>query len=156
MKKVEPKLQQQLNTLVQSMGYELWGCELFYQGGQKCLRIFIDHISGITVDDCAKVSHQISAFLDVNDPIQGRYSLEVSSPGINRPLFELEHFAKYLGKRVKIKLRREINGRKKLVGTIRNIDQTHIHLMVIDMPSPDIKVPFEEVEKANLIEEIHM
>ena len=87
-------LQDRLASLVSNMGYEFVGCELNRHSGGSLLRIYIDKETGVNVDDCARVSRQVSATLDVEDPIQGRYTLEVSSPGIDRPLFDLSHYKK--------------------------------------------------------------
>src|SRR5579871_2080700 len=118
MRKVDPVLQEKLVKLVSSMGYELVGCEAFSQGQQTVFRIYIDGKNGVTVDDCSKVSRQISAMMDVEDLVQSRYTLEVSSPGINRPLFTIEHYHKYVGSRVKIRLYVSIDGRKQFKGLL--------------------------------------
>ncbi len=106
MRKIDPILHERLAQLIGAMGYELVGCEHVPQGRQMLFRIYIDSAKGVTVDDCSQVSRQVSAMLDVEDPFQGRYVLEVSSPGIDRPLFEIEHYQKYVGKRVKVRLYR--------------------------------------------------
>jgi ribosome maturation factor RimP len=84
---IKDELEHLLAPTINDMGYELWGCEYLPQGKHSLLRIYIDKTDGISIDDCQEVSHQISALLDVEDPIPGNYSLEVSSPGIPRPLF---------------------------------------------------------------------
>jgi ribosome maturation factor RimP len=153
MRKIDPVLQERLSKLCLSMGYELVGCELFPQGRQMLFRIYIDRPNGVTLDDCSDVSRQISAMMDVEDPIQGRYTLEVSSPGIDRPLFELEHYRKFIGKRVKIKLQSSINQRRQYTGVLHRVEREDIYLLVDD--AQEVILPFSAIEKANLIGDIH-
>jgi ribosome maturation factor RimP len=153
MSKVNPHLQEQLKGLIGSMGYELIGTELLPQGRQMVFRIYIDSETGVTLDDCSHVSHQISAMLDVEDPIQGRYALEVSSPGINRPLFELAHYYKCLGKKVKIRLRSPVCQRKQFKGILLRVEEDEICLLD-DGLEQEVMLPFSEIEKANLIGEV--
>ena len=94
MGKIAETLRDSLASIVEALGYEFVGSEIVGQGKHAVLRIYIDSENGITIDDCSKVSYQVSAMLDVEDPIRGEYDLEVSSPGIDRPLFELSHFKK--------------------------------------------------------------
>ena len=98
------QLQALLAPVVEALGYECWGLEYMSQGRHSLLRIYIDHANGVLVEDCEKVSRQVSGVLDVEDPISSEYTLEVSSPGMDRPLFTLELFAKHAGELVKIKL----------------------------------------------------
>ena len=93
----EALLTQLLRPTVESMGYSLWGIELISPGRRPTVRLYIDAESGVTVDDCAQVSHQVSGILDVEDPITGEYTLEVSSPGVDRLLFHPEHYPPYIG-----------------------------------------------------------
>lgn len=150
MKKVDPELREKLKTLISSMGYELFGCELIPQGRQAIFRVYIDRSTGISVDDCSKVSQQVSAMMDVLDPIQSRYTLEVSSPGIDRPLFEIEHYHKYVGERVKIKLRLPIQERRQFKGILKRVEGDNIYLLVDDLGC-EVKLPFSTIEKAHLI-----
>ncbi len=151
MVQVEVTLKDRLASVVNAMGYEFVGCELQRQSRRALLRIYIDGENGINVDDCAKVSRQISAMLDVEDPIQGEYSLEVSSPGLNRPLFDVTHFQKVVGNRVKIRLHTPMNDRRNFVGTLVRVNEGNIHLLV---DAQEIVVPFSSVEKANVIADI--
>lgn len=103
---------------VEKMGYELWGlqCHFGVRRGRVC--VYIDRPEGITHADCAAVSDQVSGVLDVADPIPGAYSLEVSSPGLDRLLMQPEHFQRYRGARVSVKLRWPLDGRRRLDGCI--------------------------------------
>lgn len=153
MRKIDPVLHEQLVTLITSMGYELVGCELQPQGRQMTFRMYIDGKNGVTLEDCSLVSHQVSAMLDVMDPIQARYSLEVSSPGIDRPLFEIEHFQRFVGSKVKIKLYSPINQRRQFKGVLSRVEGTDIYLQ-IEEAEEEVKLPFSAIEKANLIGEV--
>lgn len=102
-----------LYPIVSELGYQLWACEYLPQGKHSLLRVYIDRPEGIGLSDCELVSKQVSALLDVEDPIPGNYSLEVSSPGIPRPLFHKEHYLMYVGHEVYVKLRKAIDGKRK-------------------------------------------
>ncbi len=133
-----------------NLGYILWGCEYLAQGKHSLLRLYIDKDGGITIDDCERVSKQISAFLDVEDPIPGNYSLEVSSPGIPRPLFHKEQYRRYLGQLIQVKLYKPINGKRKLTGTIINVSED---ILMLKVGEEQLEVQFSHIVKANLIGE---
>lgn len=137
--------------VVESMGYELVGLEFHGSEHHGVLRMFIDHEQGITVDDCAKVSRQISALLDVEDPIAQAYDLEVSSPGINRPLFKLSDYDKYKGSKVKIKLAVALDGRKNFSG---NLQGTEDHLVLVTIDNETFELPYQDIAKANLVGQV--
>ena len=119
MQPVDSTLTQLALRVVESMGYELVAVEFFqHGGGAGTLRVYIDHVQGVTVDDCAAVSHQLSGVLDVEDPLPGHYDLEVSSPGLDRPLVFPEHFTRFAGHRVKVRLAEKMEGRRKLEGVL--------------------------------------
>jgi ribosome maturation factor RimP len=153
MRKVDPDLHDKLKQLIASMGYELLGCELQPQGRKMVFRLYIDGEKGVTLDGCSLVSHQVSAMMDVMDPFQARYVLEVSSPGIDRPLFELEHFQKYIGKQVKIRLSMPVNQRKQYKGVLQAVEGTDICLLLDDTMQL-VRLPFASIDKANVIGEI--
>ncbi len=138
--------------VVESMGYELVGIEFHSSEHHGVLRIFIDHDNGITVDDCARVSRQISAVIDVEDPIEMAFDLEVSSPGINRPLFKLADFDKYSGNKAKIKLGVALNGRKNFSGILKGIDDDQ-HV-IIDVDNELFELPYQDIAKAHLVGQI--
>ena len=102
MTKQEQRLTELLSPTVEAAGFELLGCEFVPAGRHSTLRLFIDHPDGVTVDHCAVVSREVGAILDVEDPIQNEYNLEVSSPGLDRPLFTPAHFAKVVGQKVEV------------------------------------------------------
>jgi len=127
---VETKIETLIRPSIESMGYEFWGCQYIPQGAYSLLRIYIDQSQGIGIEDCEKVSRQISALLDVEDPISGHYGLEVSSPGIPRPLFYSEQYQRYIGETVEIKLTQPIAKQRKFTGTIVTADE---HELVLDL-----------------------
>lgn len=153
MRKIDPVLHERLAKLIHSMGYELLGYE-FISKGQMIFRIYIDSEKGITVDDCSQVSRQVSAMMDVEDAIQASYALEVSSPGIDRPLFELEHYRRQLGKQVKITLHLAVNNRKHYKGILKKIEGDNICLWLEDLEQ-EVILPFSTIEKGNLIGDAH-
>lgn len=153
MRKIDPELQERLATLIGSMGYELVGCERVPQGRHMTFRIYIDKEDGVNVDDCSKVSGQVSAMFDVEDPIPGDYTLEVSSPGMDRPLFELAHFQKFVGNRVKIRLYSPLNDRRQFKGIMLRVEGEDIHLR-IDDTNQEVILPFSSIDKANVVADI--
>lgn len=107
-----------LEPAVASVGFELSDLEVSLGRGRGFLRLFIDSSNGVTVDDCERVSRQVSSVLDVADPIGGQYRLEVSSPGLDRRLVKPEHFDRFAGSQVQVKFRRLIDGRRHIRGTL--------------------------------------
>ena len=148
MRQGDTTLRDRLASMVNAMGYEFVGCELQRQGRSSLLRIYIDSEQGITVDDCAKVSRQVSAVLDVEDPIQGQYTLEVSSPGLNRPLFEMAHYQKYVGSRIKVRVSSPVDNQRNFVGKLLKVDEMNVYLLV---EQEEIILPFSNIEKAKVI-----
>lgn len=155
MRKIDPKLHEQLVKLISSMGYELVGCETIPQGRQMTFRIYIDSPKGVSVDDCSLVSRQVGAMMDVANPFQANYALEVSSPGIDRPLFELEHFIKFVGKQIKLKLYSPVNQRRQYKGLLQRVEGEDIYLFVPDLEQ-EVKLSFSNIEKASLIGEVRL
>ncbi len=103
---------------------------------------------GILIDDCEAVSRQVSGILDVEDPISGEYTLEVSSPGMDRPLFTLEQFAKHAGEQVKIRLRSPYEGRRNYQGILRGVEEQDVVVLVDDH---EYLLPIDSIDKANII-----
>src|SRR3990167_3841388 len=155
MRKVDPVLYEQLQTLISSMGFELVGCDLSSQGRNTLFRLYIDSQNGVTVDNCSLVSRQVGAMLDVEDAFSGAYRLEVSSPGIDRPLFELAHFCRFIGSRVKLRLHMPINQCKAYKGVLLKVEGNDIYLKV-DESEQELKVPFSMIDKANIIGDVRL
>lgn len=145
---VYSKLQELIAPVVESFECELWGIEYSTQSRSATLRIFIDKESGIGVGDCEKISRQVSSVLDVEDPISSRYTLEVSSPGMDRPLFTLDQFARSAGETVTVKLSRKFEDRKKLTGLIVGVEDDEV---VVRIDDEEYLLPFELIEKANIV-----
>ena len=145
---LEQRLTEILDAPVVALGYELWGIEFIRAGKHSTLRVYIDHANGISVDDCAAVSHQVSALLDVEDPITTEYYLEVSSPGMDRPLLKPEHFARYIGQVAAVTLRMAVNNRRKYKGTIKQVEREMITLTIV---GKDEILAFANIQQANLI-----
>lgn len=140
-----------LSPVVESMGFELVGVEFHGTEHHGLLRIYIDHENGIVVDDCAAVSRQISALLDVEDPITQAYDLEVSSPGVNRPLFKADDYQKFSGLQAKIKLGVALDGRKNFSGTLQGFENDQV---LIEVDNETYELPFHDIAKANLIGQV--
>jgi len=139
-----------VETVITAMGYECVGVEYLPQGKHSLLRIYIDKPEGISVEDCEAVSRQVSGILDVEDPISGQYSLEVSSPGLDRPLFSLQHYENFIGNNVHIRLRNVLDGRRKLSGIITAVEDD---VITISEHGDKTQVPFSMIDKGNLIPE---
>lgn len=138
-----------IRPTVTALGLELWGVEHVVQGRFSVLRVYIDKGGdGVTIDDCEKVSRQISGIFDVEDPIAGEYTLEVSSPGMDRPLFELGQFERYVGSVVTVRLRSPLEGRRKFKGVIQKVEVDAVRLLVDDK---EFVLPASTIDKANLV-----
>jgi ribosome maturation factor RimP len=144
---LEQKLTEMISAPVEALGYELVGIE-FLRGRQSTLRIYIDSENGITVEDCADVSHQVSAVLDVEDPISVAYSLEVSSPGLDRPLFTAAQFAQFIGEEVSLVLRIAMQNRRKWQGIIKTVDG---EMITVTVEEKDEVFALSNIQKANLV-----
>ena len=146
MSKRAEQLKELLAPVVEDLGYTLWGVQ-YLQGRGAVLRLFIDHDDGINVDDCALVSHEVSGVLDVEDPIPGDYNLEVSSPGLDRPLFELSHFERYQGESVQLTLLAPVAGKRKMTATLVAVDGD---TLVVTLDGDTLRVPYSQVDRARL------
>ena len=143
------ELKQLLGPVVEALGCELWGIELQAGGKTKLLRLYIDHAeNGVGVDDCERVSRQASAVLDVEDAINGEYILEVSSPGMERPLYELSQYEQFIGEDISLRLRFPYEGRRNFKGRLSGVDDDEIVLVVADH---EFLFPVEGIEKANVV-----
>lgn len=140
-------LEQLIEPVVQSLRFEFWGLELSGRGRHTLLRIYIENEDGISVDDCARVSRQISALLDVEDPITGEYTLEVSSPGMDRPLFRLDHYQRCTGEEVQIKLRLAYEGQRKFSGLLKGVEGDEV---IIQVDDEEFCFPLETIDQARI------
>ncbi|MBS9431388.1 ribosome maturation factor RimP [Photorhabdus hainanensis] len=144
---LEQKLTAMISAPVEALGFELVGLE-FIRARVSTLRIYIDSENGITVDDCADVSHQVSAVLDVEDPISVLYNLEVSSPGLERPLFTAEHYQRFIGEEVSLVLRIAMQNRRKWLGVIKTVDG---EMITVTVDGKDEVFALSNIQKANLV-----
>jgi ribosome maturation factor RimP len=151
MRQVPANLQDLIEPAVIALGYELVGIEYLPQGKHSLLRVYIDHEDGIMVEDCSKVSHQLSGLLDVEDVVNGQYNLEISSPGLDRPLFTPQHFERFTGCNVKLKLSIPFEGSSKYRGLLCGIEDETV---VINVDGNEIALPFDIIDKANLVPNI--
>ena len=135
------------------MGYRLVQVRLI--GGQRrpTLQIMAERRDDrqMTVDDCADISRAISALLDVEDPLPGAYNLEVSSPGIDRPLVRLEDYARFAGHEARIETGRLLDGRKRFRGRLLGVEGTNVRMALADRADEIVESPFAEIEKAKLV-----
>lgn len=145
---LEQNLQEMLQGAVEDLGCELWGIEWQRAGRFMTVRLFIDKEGGVTVDDCADVSRQVSAILDVEDPIADKYNLEVSSPGLDRPLFTLPQFERYIGQDIAVHLRIPVMERRKWQGKLERIENDMVTLIV---DGQEQVLVFGNIQKANVV-----
>jgi len=150
MAKIAEKVFSIINPTIIDMGYELLGIEYVASGKHSILRLYIDREKGIGVDDCETVSRQVSAIMDVEDPINGQYNLEVSSPGIERPLFEISHYQRFLGHDVRLKTYRPIDGKRNFTGCIGSVGKTSNTIELVTELGP-VTLDIGLIEKANLV-----
>lgn len=144
------RLQQVIEPVVEGLGCELWGIEFGGAGHRAYLKVFIDSEEGIDIDDCERVSRQVSSVLDVEDPVPGQYTLEVSSPGLDRRFFYPEQYAEFAGAMVAVKLRQPVGGRRKLKGELGAVDDSGVQVFV---DGEEFRLPFDAIERANLVPE---
>lgn len=137
-----------IEPVIVGMGYDLWGLECQVNQNTAQIRIFIDHNEGITLDDCSRVSQQLSAVLDVEDPVELPYTLEISSPGINRKLFSVEQMKNAVGSKVKVKTTWPINERRNICGVLLNAEDDQV--TVVTPEGDEFLVPIEAIKNAKL------
>ncbi|MCB1802266.1 MAG: ribosome maturation factor RimP [Gammaproteobacteria bacterium] len=151
MRKAPEHLAGLVRGAVEALGYELVGVELLARPKSgHLLRVYIDSEKGVGLSDCEKVSHQVGGLLDVEDPIKGDYALEVSSPGLDRPLFESAHFARFAGHPVRIKLHAPLNGRSNYKGVIAGVEGDDV---VVQVEGEPVRLPFAQIASARLVPE---
>lgn len=147
MSSLDSKLHAIVEPAVAALGFSLWGIELV-RAKSSTLRVYIDSENGIGVDDCAEVSRQVGGILDVEDPINGEYLLEVSSPGMDRRLFTLPQYQAYVGSVLTVKTRMPVDGRRKFKGVLEAVEGDSI---VISVDRDEFVIPVKNVEKAQIV-----
>ncbi len=147
MKQAPDHLVMLIEPIVEGLGYECVGIEFNPHPQHGLLRIYIDKENGILLEDCTKVSHQISGMLDVEDPISTNYELEVSSPGADRPFFKLSQFEQFIGSSITVNLFTPINKQRKITGQIEKVEG---ELIFLQQGENVLKIPFQAMSKARL------
>jgi ribosome maturation factor RimP len=142
------ELEELIQPVVESLDCELWGLEFMTQGRRAVLRIFIEKESGVHIEDCERVSRQVSSVMDVEDTIKTEYTLEVSSPGMDRPLYTLEQFKAFVGANIKVRLRVSFEGRRKFAGQLKGVEEDEI---VLGVGEEEYLLPIELIDKANVV-----
>jgi ribosome maturation factor RimP len=133
---------------IESLGYELVGVEYIKNGINTVLRLYIDAEQGIGIEDCERVSHQVSGILEVEDPISSAYALEVSSPGFDRPLFKERDFVRFTGSEVKISMKLPIQGRRNFRGILQGFSEGDI---LIEVDGEVYELPLTKLSKAKIV-----
>ncbi|MFH1829759.1 MAG: ribosome maturation factor RimP [Pseudomonadota bacterium] len=146
-KDIETKAEELVKPVLDNLGYGLVACDFINESGQWILRLYIDKDGGVSIDDCARASHGVEDLLAVEDIVPVRYNLEVSSPGIFRPLKKREDFERYMGERARIKTLHPIDGRSNFKGQLAGLEGNEI-IMIID--DERYRIPLSEVNKAKL------
>jgi ribosome maturation factor RimP len=134
---LDKKIEDLVAPIVKAMGYDLWGVELHKNGKRSLVRIYIDvplddKRKSVNADDCSRVSKQIGALFDVENTISGAYNLEVSSPGVDRTLFKEEHYQRYIGNLVDVRLQQPKNGQRNFTGKIQAVFDNKLEIIVDD------------------------
>lgn len=137
-----------IEPVVAAMGFELWGIDHLSQGKSSRLVIYIERESGVSVEDCADISRQVSAVMDVEDPIAGEYRLEVSSPGMARPLYSLDQFTRFQGHHVALKLRTAFDGRRKYQGLLVGVEGDEV---LLQLDGEEYCFPIESIDSAHIV-----
>ncbi len=140
-----------LEPTIERLGYELVDIELKLGGRDGMLRVYLDKADGIDIEDCETVSHQVSAILDVEDPLSGHYTLEVSSPGLDRTLTKPAHFERFMGEDVRVKLRFPLEGRRNFKGALKSADEKQIE---IEVDGQSHSLPLTTIESARLVPQL--
>ncbi len=144
------EIQALLEPSIERLGYELTDLEVRLSGSGGLLRLTIDSPDGVDLDDCEKVSHAVSALLDVEDPVPGNYNLEVSSPGMDRKLTKSQHFQRFAGETLKVTMRFPIEGRRRFRGTLVSSDDENI---VVEVDGESHSLPLSMIDTARLVPE---
>lgn len=145
------ELQELVADAVEAVGCQLWGLEYSAGSHGGLLRVYIDSPEGVGIEDCERASHQIASILNVHDPIQGEYDLEVSSPGLDRPLFTFEQYQHYVGKKAKFVLQHAVQGKRRFRGVINAVDVAKKQMVVVAEDNVELLLTDAEIAKVNLV-----
>jgi ribosome maturation factor RimP len=150
MRREQTHLWELFEPVVNGMGFDLIEIEHFPNPKHGVLRLYIDKEGGVTVDDCSAVSHQISALIDVEEPIRGKFNLEISSPGLDRPLRRLQDFQRFTGSMVKLKTMMPLDGQRNFKGRMLEVNE---EVLVLETDTEEISLPMNAIEKARIVPE---
>ncbi|KFZ36970.1 ribosome maturation protein RimP [Shewanella mangrovi] len=145
---LESRLEEMLTPAIEGLGYQLWGIEFVKAGKHSTLRIYIDSENGVNIEDCAAASRQVGSVLDVEDPIPSEYTLEVSSPGLDRPLFKAAQYQSYIGEDAKVQLTMPVAGSRNLKGCITQVDG---QMLTLKVDGKELVIALDNIRKGNLI-----
>jgi ribosome maturation factor RimP len=145
---VSDQIEQLIEAPIETLGYELVGVEYIKNGGNTILRIYIDSEQGISIEDCERVSHQVSGILEVEEPITSAFSLEVSSPGFDRPLFKERDFIRFAGSEVKITMKLPVQGRRNFKGSLQGVSDGSV---LVEVDGEVYDLPLTKLSKARLV-----
>ena len=148
LKSMHSKLNDIIEPAILALNFDFVGLEWVSDGSGNVLRVYVDSDQGVTVENCAVLSRQIGSVLEVEDAIKQSYRLEVSSPGLNRPLFKLEHFKAVVGKTIKCRLRAAVSDRKNFKGTLVAVEADSL-LLAVD--GQEWTIRYSDIDKANLV-----
>lgn len=157
---IREKVQDLVEPVLESLGYELVELEYRREGRDMVLRFYVDREGGVTLDDCVEVSREVGAMLEVEDVVPGSYRLEVSSPGLDRPLKKTKDFERFSGRLARIKMSERIDPdergheRKTFVGRLRGMQDDSVVLELTDKKGGTVLLPVDGIERANLEIEI--
>ncbi|MFW0097172.1 MAG: ribosome maturation factor RimP [Coxiella endosymbiont of Haemaphysalis qinghaiensis] len=142
-------LQYIIAPAVEALGFEFLGYELSQQEGQNVLRVIVDSLLGVSLDDCTRISRQVSAVLDIEDPISDHYNLEISSPGLERPLNTIDHYRRFMGRKAKVHLYNPRGGQRQICGIIKMVNNEEG--VIIETKDAMVKIGWDQIERANLM-----
>ena len=148
MNRREQELEELLAPTVQGLGCEMWGVEYHPAGRGAMLRVYIDAPEGVTVDDCERVSHQLSGVLEVEAPIAADYTLEVSSPGLDRVLFKPSQYPPYIGAEVDVRLKFPMDGKRRFVGRLAKASGQTV---ILNMDGAEATVPMAQIQRTRIV-----
>ncbi len=142
------ELTELLEPVVSALGYEMLGVQYLRRKRGALVRVYIDNETGVTLHDCVRVNEQVIGVLDVHDPIKEHYHLEISSPGLDRPLFTLAQFERFLGRTVRLKLRQKVAGRRNIAGVIKAVQEAAV---LVGDDGADYLIVSDQIESAHLV-----
>lgn len=150
-REIEKRVEKIIEPYIKEMGVELYGVKFFSTPAGQVLRVYIDRQGGVDLETCEEISLKVSPLLDLEDPIPYSYYLEVSSPGIERPLLKRKHFYRYRGKRISLKTIEPVENRRSFIGEIK---EAKPNFFVINCDEREYEIEYKNVRKANLVVEI--